>query len=59
MSLLVESIVAGLYTPGEERSQVVDTKGPGGQDIIVLELGDDVIEGVLEGWFVHHAVALV
>ena len=47
------------YTPGEERSQVVDTKGPGGQDIIVLELGDDVNEGVLEGWLIHHAVLLV
>ena len=45
--LLVESIATGLYTLSEEQSQVVDTKGPGGQDIIVLELGD-VIEDVPE-----------
>jgi len=37
----------------------VDTKGPGGQDIIVLEPGDDVNEGVLEGQPIHHAVVLV
>jgi hypothetical protein len=47
--LLVESIVARRYTPIEERTQIVEVKRLRGQDLIVLEPRDDVVEGVLKG----------
>ena len=57
--LLVEGIMTRLYARGEERDEIVMFKGLRGQDLIVPKSREDLLESVLESWFVHHAVVLV
>jgi hypothetical protein len=57
--LFVEGVVTHLYAGGGERDEIVMFKGLRGQDLIAPKPRDDLLESVLEGWFVYHAVVPV